>query len=142
MHCGQDFDEPREAGSGELTDALARGDGNAIVVQFNDSEYGPGAVGAALAVVGLVTLPIVAPSGLTFFYLAAVFAVGYLAAQRPTAVDALSRGAQLLALAPLLLWLLSALLYAVPPITALFAPVVYAVLVILLARRVETSLLG
>jgi hypothetical protein len=142
MHCGQDFDEPREAGSGELTDALARGDGNAIVVQFNDSEYGPGAVGVALAVVALLTLPIVSPPNVTFFYLAAVVAIGYLAAQRPTAADALSRGAQLLALAPLLLWLLSALLYGVPPITALFAPIVYAGLAIILARRIETSLLA
>ncbi|WP_324759898.1 hypothetical protein [Haloarcula montana] len=142
MHCGQDFDEPREAGSGELTEALARGDGDAVAGRLTDSERGPGAVGVGLAIVALVTLPTVAPPGLTFFYLAAVVAVGYLAAQQQGASDALSRGAQLLALTPLLLWLLSAALYAVPPITALFGPIVYAVLVLFLARRIDSSLVG
>ncbi|MFC6974669.1 zinc ribbon domain-containing protein [Halomicroarcula sp. GCM10025709] len=142
MHCGQDFDEPREAGSGELTEALARGDGNAIADQLVASEYGPGAVGVAIAAVALVTLPIVSPPGLTFFYLAAVVAIGYLSAQRPTVADALARGAQLLALAPFLLWLLSALLYAVPPITALLGPIVYAALVLLVVRRIDPSLAG
>lgn len=142
MHCGQDFDEPREAGQGEFAAALDDGDTDALFESIDDSDYGPVAVGLGLAVLALLTLPIVSPPGVTLYYLLTVAGIAYLSATQSTAAKALGRGAGLLAVAPFVLWLLAAVVSVTPSVTDLLGPVVYAGVVLFVARRLGVSFSG
>lgn len=142
MHCGRDFDQPVEAdggrpvgsGRGETTDvaaALESGDIDGLRHALERSDTGMTTVGIAYAVIALVTLPFVAPGGVTLLYLVAVAAVGYVAADQRSLSTAIERGGQALAAAPFLLWLVAGLFgSAAVSATALLGPVVYAGLVL------------
>ena len=140
MHCGQDFEQPVDAGDTGLASALESGDSDDLVVYVRDGEYGPKAAAVAVAAVGLFTLSWVAPPSTTFLNLVAALGIGYVAAKRATFADAVDRGAQLLALAPFVLWLFAAVQGFPVGIGSLTGPVVYAAVVLFAARRVRTRL--
>jgi len=149
MHCGRDFDGPVDADGGRLrTDtnrrgepdleaALNEGDLGAIVDAAERGEAGGKAVGVALAVVALLTLPMVAPtSGATLVYLVLVGLVGYVAATQDSVAGAVETGTKALAAAPFVLWAFVALQRGFTGVTvsSLFGPVVYAGLALYAAR--------
>lgn len=140
MHCGRDFEAPVDAGDADLASALESGDADDLVVFVRDGEYGPRAAAVAVAAVALFTLPWVSPGETTFLYLVAVVGIGYVAAKRETFADALDRGAQLLAVAPFVLWLFAAVQGLPVGIGSLVGPIIYAAVVLFGARRIRTRL--
>ena len=148
MHCGADFDQPVDADSGravdgrhrgrtDLKDALDSGDADDITGALEESDTGATVVSVGLAVVALVTLPLVSPPNVTFLYLVVVVALGLYAARQPTASDAARDGGTALAAAPFLLWLVGPLVNGVDSFSlgSLAAPLVYAFIVGSIARR-------
>lgn len=149
MHCGRDFDSPVDAGTGttvldaggsrttaDLERALNAGDLTGIQGALARSERGPTLVGIGLAALALFTLPYATPSGTALWYLLAVAGVGAVAATQSSADDAVRTGGKALALAPFFVvfadvltsYLTAGLVTASP--TALFAPAIYAGLVV------------
>ncbi|WP_336337486.1 hypothetical protein [Haloarcula brevis] len=145
MHCGRDFDSPVDAGTGttvldagggrtasDLETALNAGDVDGIRAALSRSDSGPTLVGVGLAAIGLFTLPLVSPPGLTLASLLVVAGVGAVAATKATVDAAIRTGGKALAFAPFLLvfldvllgYLLSGAVVAGP--TVLLGPAVYA----------------
>jgi len=154
MHCGRDFEGPVDAGTGatvldaggsrtttDLESALNAGDIDGIKAALASSERGAMLVGIGLAAIALFTLPYATPSGTTLWYLLAVAGVGAVAATQPSADDGVRTGGKALAVAPFFVvfadvlstYLVSGIMAASP--TVLFAPAVYAGLVIYGIRR-------
>ena len=137
MHCGVDFDHPVEADSGAPVDDRRRTDRQATSGGDALSEFdaGPSLAGVATAVLGLITVPVVAPANVTLAYLAAVVGVGAYTARQASVTEALRRGLGSLAVVPLALWLLATLF--VRGSGNLFGPAAYAVVLGLVARRFD-----
>ncbi|MBX0295726.1 hypothetical protein [Haloarcula nitratireducens] len=146
MHCGADFSVPTDASGGQfageasmadLESALEAGDVDGVTRVFRRRADGSRLVGVALGVVALVTLPIVAPEGMTWAYLAAVVAIGAYAARQPSADDAIRDGGTALAVTPILLWLVAAIVGGFTGVSALdlVGPTLYAGVVLFAVRR-------
>ncbi|WP_135303680.1 zinc ribbon domain-containing protein [Haloarcula amylovorans] len=147
MHCGQDFAAPTDASSGQLAGgdasvadleaALEAGEFDGITRILQRRADGPRVVGVALGFVALVTLPIVAPAGLTWAYLAAAVSIGAYAARQPSVDDAIRDGGTALAVMPVLLWLVAAIVGGFTGVSALdlVGPTLYAGVVLFAVRR-------
>ncbi|MBV0925426.1 zinc ribbon domain-containing protein [Halomicroarcula limicola] len=146
MHCGADFSTPIDASGGqfageasmvELESALEAGDVTGATRLLRHRTDGSRLVGVALGIVALVTLPLVAPAGVTWAYLAAVVAIGAYAARQPSVDDAVRDGGTALAVAPILLWIVAAVLRGFAGVSAvnLLGPALYAGAVLFAVRR-------
>jgi len=106
MHCGADFPSAVDADSGrpvqDRADEAADYQGS-VGGGSSDAKT----VGVLVAIVGLVTLPFVTPSNMLLFYLAAAVGSGVYAARQPSIRAAAAKGGAALAVAPLVLWVLS-----------------------------------
>jgi len=137
MHCGVDFDNPVEADSGAPVDGRNRTDTDWEREADSAGSFaaGPSLVGVGIGLLGLVTVPVVAPANVTLAFLAALFGVGVYAARQPTVSEAARAGLGALAVVPLVLWLLAALF--VGSAGGPFGPAAYAVVLGLLSRQVD-----
>lgn len=144
MHCGADFEQPVDAETGQTAETPDRArttgtDADGVIGQLTDGDTGPKAVGVALAVAALVTIPLVAPANATALYLIAVAGVGFYAAQQPTASDAATRGLRALAIAPFAIWLFSPLVVGFGAFSpaGIVGPIVYGLVVRSVLRRID-----
>ena len=137
MHCGADFETPVEADSGRPVADRQQTDrtGSTEAEFLGEVGVGPAVAAVGLAVLGLVTVPIVAPANVTLAYLAAVVGVAAYAARQSTVGQATRKGLRSLAVVPLVLWLLAAF-FVGAPLGSVVGPAVYAALFLFLARRV------
>lgn len=144
MHCGEDFQDPVDADTGRPVEGRGDRGLSGGSDALDGSEYGSTAVGIVLSIAALVTLPWASPSGVTLFYLLAVVGIGVYASRQPTASDALRDGGAALAIAPILLWLVSAVTGGLADLsgTSLLTPFIYAFVATAITRRLadEASL--
>ena len=150
MHCGRDFDAPVDHDTGravkerhrrgaDLEAALHSGNVDELSTALEGSRFGPRLAGVVLGLVGLVTVPIVSPPNVTGLYLGAVVGLGFLSATRSTVTDSIRTGGKALAVTPLALWLLTPLFNGLGGLggTQLIAPMVYAIVVLFVVRRLS-----
>jgi hypothetical protein len=131
MHCGEDFDSPVDADSGQAIDRPNRRLATDSNESASESSTGAGVVGILLALIALVTLPIVSPPNVTFFYLIAVVGIGFYASKQPTTRAAIASGGQVLAFTPIALWGLAILSNGLGILSAgsVVGAIVYAVII-------------
>ena len=137
MHCGVDFDHPVEADSGAPIDGPDRTNRtwDRETEALGAFDVGPTLAAVGVAVLGLVTVPLVAPANVTLAFLAAILGVAVYAARQATVTEALQRGLQSLAAVPLVLWLLATLF--VGSAGSLFGPAAYGVVLSLVGRQFD-----
>ena len=138
MHCGEEFEQPVDADSGRAVENRHSGGVDSDQLGTDDGSAGPTAVGVAVAVFGLVTLPFVTPPGMTLFYLAAAVGAGLVAAAQSSTGEAVARGGTALGATPVVLWFLSALVLGTGASPGGLVPaLVYSILVSSAARRTD-----
>ncbi|WP_276273208.1 zinc ribbon domain-containing protein [Haloarcula litorea] len=149
MHCGRDFDAPIDAESGRtvgrdrddaaLERAIERGDVDGVLGILDARADGPRLAGVGLALLALVTVPLVAPTGpgiaLSLLFFGGVAAVGLYAADQPTVGEAIRDGATALAVLPFLLAVAGGLFFGAVSLLALVEPAIYAGVVVVVGRR-------
>jgi len=137
MHCGEDFPSAIDADSGRPVQD--RADQQA---DYEDSVDDGGSdattVGFLVAILGLVTLPFVSPSGMLLFYVAAAVGSGAYAARQSSLAEAASKGGLALAVAPLALWTLSFVVPGTGGLSTgnLLPALAYAIVVSAIARSI------
>lgn len=136
MHCGEDFEYPVDADSGRAIDGRNRQATGAETDAGRGGSGGSPFAGLLLAIVALVTLPVVSPPNVTLLYLGAVVGIGVYASRQPTAREALGKGGSVLAVVPFGLLVLSLFVNGFDSVSigSLFGPIVYAVVVSTVAQ--------
>jgi hypothetical protein len=137
MHCGEDFKSPVDADSGRPVENRHTGGVDSNQLGTDEGNGAVKTVAVLVAVFGLVSLPFVTPPGMTLFYVAAAILSGLSAAGQSSAGEAAARGGSLLAVTPVVLWFLSALVLDTgASMGGLVPAVVYAIVVSSLARQI------
>lgn len=138
MHCGVDFEHPVDADSGRAVESRHSGGVDSNQLGPEEADTAVRVVAVLVAVFGLVTLPFVTPPGVTLFSVAAALLAGVSAGGQSSAAEAAARGGSLLAVTPVVLWLVAALVLGTgASLGGLVPALAYAIVVAAVARQFD-----